>query len=60
MITDVTAERTAVVLVREGRVLADSTYPELLAATGADDAEQAFLTLIDRSDADGPADGGSR
>ena len=59
-VMDEAARCDRLVLVREGRVLADSTYPELLAATGADDAEQAFLTLIDRSDADGPADGGSR
>jgi ABC-2 type transport system ATP-binding protein len=37
------------VLLRDGLVLADSTLPELLAQTGADDAEAAFLTLIDRA-----------
>ena len=34
-------------LLREGRVISDSTLPELLERTGADDAEQAFLTLVD-------------
>ena len=31
-----------------GRILADATLAELLARTGTDDAEQAFLALIDR------------
>ncbi|NNM47615.1 ABC transporter ATP-binding protein [Knoellia koreensis] len=35
-------------LLREGEVLADATLPELLEATGAVDAESAFLALIDR------------
>lgn len=39
------------VLLREGRVLSDSTLPELLEATGAADAEAAFLALIDAADA---------
>jgi ABC-2 type transport system ATP-binding protein len=34
-------------LLREGELLADSTLPELLAETGASDAEGAFLALID-------------
>ncbi len=34
-------------LLREGVVLSDSTLPELLARTGAPDAEQAFLALVD-------------
>ena len=34
-------------LLREGRVLSDSTLPELLERTGAPDAEQAFLALVD-------------
>lgn len=39
------------VLLREGRVLSDSTLPELLERTGAPDAEAAFLALIDAADA---------
>jgi ABC-2 type transport system ATP-binding protein len=35
------------VLVRAGRVLADATLPELLARTGADDADGAFLALVE-------------
>jgi len=34
------------VLLREGRVLADDTLPDLLARTGAPDAETAFLALV--------------
>lgn len=34
-------------LLRDGRILSDSTLPELLARTGAADAEQAFLTLVE-------------
>lgn len=40
-------------LIREGRLLADSALAELLANTGAADAEGAFLTLIDRANAAG-------
>ena len=36
------------VLMRDGAVLADDTLPELLARTGADDVEQAFLALVER------------
>ena len=36
------------VLLREGRVLADDTLPALLARTGAADAEAAFLTLVEQ------------
>ncbi len=35
------------ILLREGRILSDSTLPELLDRTGAADAEQAFLSLVD-------------
>ena len=35
-------------LMREGAILADTTPEELLAETGADDAEGAFLTLLRR------------
>ncbi|MFW5468461.1 ABC transporter ATP-binding protein [Knoellia sp. CPCC 206435] len=34
-------------LLREGTILSDSTLPELLARTGAVDAEHAFLGLVD-------------
>jgi ABC-2 type transport system ATP-binding protein len=34
-------------LLREGAILSDSTLPELLERTGTEDAEQAFLALID-------------
>jgi ABC-2 type transport system ATP-binding protein len=36
-------------LLREGEVLSDSTLPELLARTGAADAEHAFLGLVDEA-----------
>ncbi len=36
------------VLMRQGRVLADATLPELLDRTGAQDADGAFLALVDR------------
>ncbi|GAA2157255.1 ABC transporter ATP-binding protein [Pedococcus bigeumensis] len=36
-------------LLREGEILADDTLPGLLERTGTDDAEQAFLALIDRA-----------
>jgi ABC-2 type transport system ATP-binding protein len=45
-------------LMREGRLLADDTPLGVLAATGAADVEQAFLTLVDRAAArDGSASG---
>ncbi|PKW26461.1 ABC transporter ATP-binding protein [Phycicoccus duodecadis] len=34
-------------LLRDGHILSDSTLPELLSRTGAADAEQAFLTLVE-------------
>ena len=37
-------------LMREGEILADDTPQGVLAATGADDVEQAFLVLVDRAD----------
>ncbi|MFC0672644.1 ABC transporter ATP-binding protein [Brachybacterium hainanense] len=37
-------------LLREGRLLADTTPAELLARTGTDDAEDAFLALIAQAD----------
>jgi ABC-2 type transport system ATP-binding protein len=36
-------------LMRAGEILADDTMPGVLAATGATDAEQAFLVLVDRA-----------
>lgn len=36
-------------LLREGVILSDSTLPELLERTGAADAEQAFLALVDEA-----------
>jgi ABC-2 type transport system ATP-binding protein len=36
-------------LMRDGRILADDTPQGVLASTGASDIEQAFLTLVDRS-----------
>jgi ABC-2 type transport system ATP-binding protein len=36
-------------LMREGRMLADDTLDGILAATGAQDVEQAFLILVDRA-----------
>ncbi len=38
-------------LLREGRILADDTPEGLLAETGAEDAEGAFLALVDRAEA---------
>lgn len=48
-------------LLREGRILADATLADVLAATGAPDAEAAFLHLIDTaaSAADGPTAAGA-
>ena len=43
------------ILLREGRILSDSTLAELLARTGTDGAEQAFLALIDAAARDGGA-----
>ena len=45
-------------LLREGRILSDSTLPELLERTGTSDAEQAFLSLVDAAAAKG-FDGGA-
>lgn len=46
------------VLLREGRILADRTPAELLADTGTQDAEAAFLSLIDgERDGDGECGG---
>ena len=53
-VMDEAARCDRLVLLREGRVLADDTLPALLARTGAEDAEGAFLHLVDEADADGP------
>ncbi|HET6563550.1 MAG TPA: AAA family ATPase, partial [Marmoricola sp.] len=34
-------------LMRDGRLIADDTPPGLLAATGSDDVEQAFLAIVE-------------
>jgi ABC-2 type transport system ATP-binding protein len=39
-------------LMRAGRLLADDTQEGVLAATGTDDIEQAFLRLVDRDEAE--------
>ncbi|WP_166845448.1 ABC transporter ATP-binding protein [Isoptericola sp. BMS4] len=44
-------------LLRRGELVADTTPDELLAETGAPDAERAFLALIDRSEAAGTTTG---
>jgi len=43
---------TRLVLLRDGRVIADDTPDGLLAATGTTDHDAAFLALIDRHDTD--------
>jgi ABC-2 type transport system ATP-binding protein len=47
-------------LMREGRILADDTLPGLLESTGAGDVEQAFLTLVDRASGRAAADPSSQ
>lgn len=42
-------------LLRDGKILADETFPELIARTNTTDAESAFLALIDAEDARGVA-----
>lgn len=46
-VMDEAARCDRLVLVREGHILADSTLPELFAATGTADVESAFLALVD-------------
>ncbi|PZF83149.1 ABC transporter ATP-binding protein [Jiangella anatolica] len=43
------------VLLREGRLLADDTLPGLLARTGAADAEGAFLHLVEKAEQEVPS-----
>jgi len=48
-------------LLRDGALLADATLPDLLARTGAADAEGAFLALVDQAARPiGPTEGGAR
>jgi ABC-2 type transport system ATP-binding protein len=47
-------------LLREGRLVADTTLPELLAQTGTTDAGDAFLTLVERDAARAGAAAGAR
>jgi len=44
-------------LMRAGTMLADDTLDGVLAATGTQDVEHAFLTLVDRAEGRLPADG---
>ena len=46
-VMDEAARCDRLVLLRDGRVLADATLADLLARTGADDVEGAFLTLVE-------------
>ena len=46
------------ILLREGRILADTTPTRLLVETGAEDAEAAFLSLIE-GDREVERDGGT-
>jgi ABC-2 type transport system ATP-binding protein len=46
-------------LVRDGRLVADDTEAALLAATGTTDVEQAFLAIVDRLDAEATGRGGA-
>ena len=49
-VMDEAAHCDRLLLLREGQILADDTLPALLARTGTDDAEHAFLSLIDRAE----------
>ena len=54
-VMDEAARCDRLLLMRAGTMLADDTLPGVLAATGAADAEQAFLILVDRAAAVGTA-----
>jgi len=54
-VMDEAARADRLLLLREGRLLADGTLDSLLADTGARDAEQAFLVLVDRAAGRSPA-----
>ncbi|WP_372490222.1 ABC transporter ATP-binding protein [Arsenicicoccus bolidensis] len=58
-VMDEAARCDRLVLVRDGEILADSTYADLLRDTDATDAEQAFLALIDRVDGAAPVPDGA-
>jgi ABC-2 type transport system ATP-binding protein len=53
---DEAARCTSLLLMREGRLLAQDSPAALLAATGAPDIEAAFLKLVAGFDADQAAD----
>ncbi len=57
-VMDEAARCDRLVLLRAGRILSDSTLPDLLERTGTEDAEQAFLALIDDAAADDRRAGG--
>lgn len=62
-VMDEASRADRILLLRHGRVLADSTLAELLARTGAVDADGAFLALVDAADGRTPSthdEGGSR
>ncbi|AEE45017.1 ABC transporter ATP-binding protein [Cellulomonas fimi] len=59
-VMDEAARCDRLVLMRQGAVLADATLPELLARTGAADAEGAFLALVDEAEAGGGGGPGGR
>ena len=52
-VMDEAARCDRLVLLREGRVLADAILPDLLAQTGAADVEGAFLTLVETMTTEG-------
>ena len=57
-VMDEAARCHRLLLMREGRLLADDTLEGIFAATGTADVEQAFLTLVDRASAStGPSTG---
>ena len=59
-VMDEAARCDRLLLMREGRLLADDTLDGVLAATGTADVEQAFLALVDRATAStGPTEAGA-
>jgi ABC-2 type transport system ATP-binding protein len=59
-VMDEAAHCDRLLLMREGRLLADDTLPGLLARTGAADVEGAFLSLVDAADATDRSDPSDR
>jgi len=59
-VMDEAARCDRLLLMREGRLLADDTLDGILAATGTADVEQAFLTLVDRASASTAASTGKQ